>query len=183
MWIEEYRKAYGLELDDLARRVNVAGRKMEPRLCCTVTDTLIYVLERSKTPRTHPRIADAIAIACKATAEQRDSIVDEKHRGTFDPQQYNYTVSDAKVEKPVRQHKPGYEHSVVKVSKSGKVISRYKSLAEAERYGDMSIDTIRRRCRRMGDEFAKFDYTYRWAEEWDLMNRIQRLRDLGVEIS
>ena len=75
-------RQYGLEPDDLARMVNVAGRKMTPKLEGTVSDTLMYILETSKKPRTHPRIADAIATVCHATPEQRDSIVDERHRGT-----------------------------------------------------------------------------------------------------
>ena len=188
MWIDEYREKYGLELDDMARRVNVAGRKMRPRLTCTVTDTLIHILERSKTPRTHPRIADAIAIACGATAEQRDSIVDEKHRGTFDPSKYSH-ITKQTVNQPVKpeihEYKPGGEHAVVKVDHDGNIIRRYKSLTMAAYYEDnMTREAIRARCRRrVRGEFGKWIYTYRFAEEWDKMTRIEKLRDLGVKIS
>ena len=184
MWIEDYRNKYGLELDDLARRVNIAGKKLEPRLCCTVTDTLIHVLERSKVPRTHPRIADAIAIACKATAEQRDSIVDEKHRGTFDPAFYNTPKSERPEPQQPKPHKPGYEHGVVKVDRNGKILARYVSLTNAESYGEMSIDAIRARCKRkVQSELITWEFTYRYSEEWDKMSRIEKLRDLGVEIT
>ena len=83
MWIEEYRKQNGLELDEFARLVNIAGRRMRPPLEGTVSDTLIHLLEHMKVPRTHPRIADAIAAVCHATQEHRDSIVDPRHKGTW----------------------------------------------------------------------------------------------------
>ena len=183
MWIDDYREKYGLELDDMARRVNVAGRKMRPRLPCTVTDTLIHILERSKTPRTHPRIADAIAIACGATAEQRDSIVDEKHRGTFDPSKYNRIASASQNTTAKRSTAHG-ERSVVKIDRNGMVVRRYPSLAMAERYEDMTCESIRARCRRrVGGELERWAYTYRYADEWDKMSRAERLKDLGVRIS
>ena len=183
MWIDEYREKYGLELDDMARRVNVAGRKMRPRLPCTVTDTLIHILECSKTPRTHPRIADAIAIACGATAEQRDSIVDEKHRGTFDPSKYNH-IARAKESPAASKRTPHGERGVVKINREGMVVRRYPSLAMTEYYEDMTCESIRARCRRrVGGELERWAYTYRYADEWDKMSRAERLKDLGVKNS
>ena len=71
MWIDEYRSAHGMELDEFARAVNAYGRKMVPPLVCTITDELIHMLERVKGCVTHPIIANAIAEYCGATPEVR----------------------------------------------------------------------------------------------------------------
>ena len=181
MWIEDYREANGLELDDFARRVNIVGKKMTPRLVCTVSDTLIHILERSKNPRTHPRIADAIATTCGATAEQRDSIVDEKWRGTWEPMCItDLTTDNANVEK---EYKVGYEHPVVMVDENAHIVKRYRSLTAAENHTGVSLDMIRGRCRRQVKCEMIEGYTFRYASEWEDMTMMERLKDIGVETS
>lgn len=184
MWIEDYRKQYGLELDDMARRVNVAGRKLVPPLEGTVTDMLIHILEVSKVPRTHPRIADAIAMACKATAEQRDSIVDEKHRGTWKPQENDYSI--AVVPEPVRDksdYKFGSPRPVVQIDSHGYIIKRFCSIKSAAAYCGMNKDTITARCKHeISNEFAKNGSSFRYADTWDRMSRIEKMKDVGVDV-
>lgn len=182
MWIDEYREKNGLELDDFARRVNWVGRKMNPPLWGTVSDTLIHFLERSSSPRTHPRIADAIATACHATPEQRDTIVDKEHRGTWKMQQL-FTTTMTPVEKNVNTHKPGYERPIVKIDVQGRVVARYTSLTAAENCEDLGRDSIRVRCKReVKSEFNGRKYTFRFAEEWDKMTNEQKLEDLCGEV-
>ena len=173
MWIEDYRIAHGLELDDLARKVNTIGREIHYPWYCTVTDTLIHILERSKVPRTHPIIADAIAAACEATQEQRDSIVDEKHRGV---------VVKAKPRgEPVTAQNGDY--SVVMVDMHGNVLRQYGSARTAAIYGEMCDDSIQRRCNhKIKNEFDGRDYTYRYAAYWNKLTPVEKLRDLGVDV-
>ena len=131
MWIEDYRKEHGLELDDFARRVNLAGCKLEPPLEGVVTDMLIHILEISKTPRTHPRIANAIAMACGATPEQRDSIVDERHRGKWHPKPDDYNLDNVRVRRVQSEYKFGLPRAVVEIDRRGMIIARYESIKTA----------------------------------------------------
>ena len=184
MWIDEYREANGLELDEFARRVNIVGRKMNPPLWGTVTDTLIYKLERSKTPRTHPRIANAIATVCGATSEQRDSIVDERHRGKWEPVASPFEWREQKETIPRNQ---GFklDKAVVQVDGKARIINRWGSIRQAAKYTNVSAETIVRHCgRRVHQVFTVVrPYTYRFAEEWDKMSMAEKLQDLGVEIN
>lgn len=180
MFIEDYRRANGLELDDFARRVNLVGKHMQPPLEGTVSDTLIHILERSKVPRTHPRIADAIATVCGATAEQRDSIVAEHHRGTWTP----VRMSDVCGRKVTQGPKPWDERPVVMIDKNGHVLKTYKNITNAAVGAEISTKGIASRCKRMiKGEFDRLDYTYRYANEWSRMSMEEKLRDLGHKIN
>lgn len=182
MWIDEYRARYGLELDDMARRVNVAGRKLHPPLECTVTDTLIHILEISKVPRTHPRIANAIALACKATAEQRDSIVAERHRGKWKPPDGDYTLETLK-DAPRKPDCAVGERAVVQIDRNGYIIGRYKSVALAVMFCGVTQYAVTERClRRAPNEFDKYGFTFRYANEWDKLTMTEKLIDLGVDV-
>lgn len=180
MWIEDYRMANNLELDQMAHRVNLVGRKiLEPPLECIVSDTLIHILERSKTPRTHPRIADAIAIACNATQEQRDSIVDERHKGTWVP----VLTKDDWRDKPITP-RVGGAREVVRVDAKGRIMNRYKSIEQASKATGMGTKRIYKRCnRKLLNEFDVCDWTFRYANEWDKMTMTARLKNLGVDVS
>ena len=183
MWIEDYRKQYGLEVDDMARRVNLAGRKMVPPLEGTVTDTLIHILEISKVPRTHPRIADAIAMACKATPEQRDSIVAEKHRGTWKPSDDDYNLDSVPTTRTEPDYRFGTPRPVVQIDNHGYIIRRFSSIRAATAYTGVSKDAITARCKHeSANELARVSYTFRYADEWDKMSRVEKLKDLGVDI-
>lgn len=168
MWIEDYRTANDLELDEFARRVNQVGRRMKPPLWGTVADTLIYALERNKVPRTHPRIADAIAAVCGATEEQRDSIVDKKHHGTM--------VRVSILAKPAGTQR---DYAVVKLDANGDVVARYSTFQTAEKCERLSADAIRERCkRRIKNEFMPYSFTFRYEREWDRMTAEERQADI-----
>lgn len=168
MWIEDYRTANDLELDEFARRVNHVGRRMRPPLMGTVSDTLVHMLERSKTPRTHPRIADAIAAVCGATEEQRDSIVDKKHHGTM--------VKVSILAKPAETQR---DYAVVKLDANGDVVARYSTFQTAEKCERLSADAIRERCkRRIKNEFMPYSFTFRYEREWDKMTAEERQADV-----
>ena len=176
MWIEDYREAKGLELDDFARRVNQIGRKMRPPLRGTVSDTLIYMLERAKVPRTHPRIAAAIATVCRATPEQYDSIVSDAHRGTWEYRDVSRNTATC-IKK--------YEDKVVKIDDSARIVQRYVSIQNAAYCNDLSSDTVKARCEhKLKREFsASCPFTYRYAREWDKMTPEQKLKDIGVTVN
>ena len=175
MWIQEYREAHGMELDDFARAVNRHGRGMTPRLICTVTDELIHLLEIGGV--THPKIANAIAECCGATVEQRDMIVSQSHKGEWEPRQkaqyarrggfnYNNCASGAK--------------PVVKVDRHGNVVAAYESLVEASRHEQMNEDNIRKRCKRRLKQEITLDmpFTFRYQDEWLSMSMEEQLRDI-----
>ena len=176
VWIEDYREANGLELDDFARRVNQVGRKMRPPLHGTVSDTLIYMLERAKVPRTHPRIAAAIATVCRATPEQYDSIVDNAHKGTWEYVDIIGNTANAQVTTGI---------GVVKIDDSARIVQRYASIQTAAKCNDLSQDTIKTRCeRKVKREFsASNPFTFRYAKEWAKMTPEQKLKDIGVVVN
>ena len=177
MWIEDYRRKEGLELDEFARRVNRHSRKMNPPLLCTVTDELIYILERDKKSKTHPLIANSIAEVCGATVEQRDSIVAEIHRGTWSPDTQKQVV----IPEP-KKHVNG-AMPVVKVDLHGNIIAYFESVMDAGVQEPHSTDYVRKRCkRRVEYEFTpERPYTYRYESEWREMTPEQRIKDLGVD--
>ena len=169
MWIDEYRDAHGIELDEFARMVNRVGRQMNPPLIGCVSDTLIYLLEVSPTPRTHPRIADAIAYVCGATDEQRDSIVDKTHKGT----------RSEIVIKPKRQKRDTMK-SVLRIDRNGQVVGRYDSVNAAGAVSGMSRDAVLARCmRRMKDDFSRYEFTFRFEKEWSAMSESEKMADIG----
>ena len=175
MWIEEYRNREGLELYELAEKVNKYRREYDPFSCGIVSDQLLHILERSRNAVTHPRIANAIAEVCGATPEQRDMIVHKIHRGTWEP-----TRPGEREKVDVSKPKIGYK-PVVKVDRYGNIIDRYESLTDAVRYEAHRENSIRDRCkRRIDQEFTpQTPYTYRYADEWDNMTDEERLRDVG----
>lgn len=83
MWITDYREREGLELYQLQQRVNSYIHKMSNPIEATISGELIHMLEVDKNAVTHPRIANAIAIMCDATPEQRDMIVADVHKSKW----------------------------------------------------------------------------------------------------
>ena len=178
MWIQEYREANGMELDDFARAVNRYGHtKMIPRMICTITDTLIHMLERDKNCVTHPIIANAIAEYCGATPEQRDMIVAPAHKGNWEPRKRAAYAKQCEVRFNNCQNGA---RPVVKVDRHGNVVAAYESVTEAARREQMNEDNIRKRCKRRIKQDITLDmpYTYRYQEEWKDMNREEQLRDI-----
>ena len=179
MWIEDYRREHNLELDEFARLVNAVGREIHSPWYGTVTDELVYTLETRKNAKTHPHFADAIAVVCKATPEQRDSIVAEKHRG-WEPPKKNFSWSSRPtVIKPDRN-----AFAVVMISPAAKILKRYKNVRIAAMYGEMGEDAIKKRCQhKVEHEFTPDrPYTYRYAKDWDCLSREAKIKDIGVDM-
>ena len=186
MWIREFREAHGLDVDELARRVRmVADTKAMRRgrdFPVNCSAELIYKLETSATPRTHPHIADVIAAACGATAEQRDSIVDKSHRGTWRgdgrPKALDF-AAPALTKRAAPDRSYGKTRTIVKIDPEGRVVERYISVTQAARRNFMSDEFVDWRCvRNVKSEFAPMGYSFRYAEEWDRMKPEERTKDL-----
>lgn len=175
MWIEDFRIKNGLELDEFTRRVNMHARKVNPPLESGVSDTLIHMLERQKNAVTHPRIANIIADVCGATAEQRDMIVAEIHRGQWNPVVTKPNFNDLKL------HGQNGSKAVVKIDRRGNAVDYYESVVDAARRTPQTEKMIRDRCkRRVPNEFTYMvPYTFRYAAEWDIMTAAQRQEDIS----
>ena len=150
-----------MELDEFAREVNKSAE-----LVCTITDNLIHILEIGGI--THPRIADARAKYCGATAEQRDLIVHDDHKGEYVQERvwFNNATNGAK--------------AVVKVNLQGNVLEVYESVVETARHEQVNEDTIRKHCKRRikQDMTLQRPFTFRYKAEWDKMTREEQLKDI-----
>lgn len=201
MWIDEFRERNGIERHEFARRVRVIGAHRRPHRPIGCSEELVWLLERAKVPRTHPRIADLIAEACGATPEERDMIVDERHRGTWRGDGVPralfvggaYRIGEPAAapadalarENPWRTYpavaprKKTSNKRVVKVDRNGEVLERYDSLTSASAYNGISVDSISLRCsHKVPGEFEKYDYTFRLASDWDGLSAYARKADL-----
>lgn len=140
------------------------------------SEYLIWILMNEANAKTHPEFADAIADFTKATPQQRDSIVAEKHRGTYVP---NYNR-----EFDVRKRESGLAWNakeVVAVDRVGFVIRRYKTMKDAAAQIGCTASSIGIRCNKYNkvkDEFKPYGMTFRFADEWDVMTIEERRADL-----
>ena len=77
----------------------------------------------------------------------------------------------------------GSQRPVVQVDKQGFIIKRFASVKSAAYLTGMGIKAVATRCRKeIASELKNSDYTFRYADKWDRMNRIEKLRDLGVDV-
>ena len=176
MWIEDYRRSHNMELDEFARYVNHVGRRMRPALHCHVSDTLIHMLECDASCVTHPRIANAIAIACEATAKQRDMLVNECHYGEWTPEMSSTIIRTGK------KSREDNSRAVVKIDRYGNTLEWFRSVADAARSCGHSEDTVRRRCGRRVpyDITTPMPYTFRFDAEWSRMTSAEKIADIKV---
>ena len=73
------------------------------------------------------------------------------------------------------------KRAVVALLRGGIEESRYPSIAEAARAMECSIKHVEYRCKRKcetEDEFRYRGCTFRFAEEWDAMSEVDRMRDI-----
>lgn len=183
MWLEDFRRAHGLTLEDLGAHIRRLGKKRHPPI--TVSDTLLDRLEADPKFRTVPAIADLIAEACGATAEQRDQLVLEKHRGTWKPKPGRKPTPKAAAtreeeEEPERRN-DGHCHPVVAVDRAGFAVRRFTGVNNAAARCGTSHHAVYSRClRQIGrDEFRLLGITFRYAEEWDRMTDAERRADVA----
>ena len=183
MWLEDFRRAHGLTLEELGAHIRRQGKKRHPPI--TVSDTLLERLEGEPKFRTVPAIADLIAEACGATAEQRDRLVLEKHRGTWKPKPGRKPALKLKapVEEEPEMENDGTSRPVVAVDRAGFVVFRFVSVKNAAARCGTSPHAVYERCLRrlVNNEFSKLGFTFRYAEEWDDMTEAQRRARLGLD--
>lgn len=191
MWITEYRQRYGLTLEQLAGMIRRAGARKDPELW--ISDQLLYMLETREGFKTVPKLADLIAEACGATAKQRDELVLEQYRGKWKPTRVKPEIQRrAAIQKPLNppmpqkeaQPRPAFKaRKVVKVNRYGIELERYRSCDMAGAMCGVSAKYVNQRChhRLKYDEFNMINgrtYTFRFADEWDVMSEDERLKDL-----
>lgn len=192
MWITEFREQFGLDLEQLGAQIRRVGARKDPPL--RVSDILLYRLETDPKFRTVPALADLIAEACGATAQQRDALVLPKHRGTWKPPRRRETVRPRAAAAPAPPPEPPkvpqkpytkpalkVAHVVVRLNREGEELGRYASVSRAALDSLATTDQIISRCMRRYtlDEFKAYGYTYRYAEEWDRMSGAERAADLS----
>lgn len=161
MWITDCRERMGLELYQLQQRVNSYIHKMSNPIEATISGELIHMLEVDKNAVTHPRIANAIAIMCDATQEQRDMIVADIHKGKwvgpteqekeladnikamwdeYDIKEYfkkkgqtQQTQQETSTQEQLSTNSPLPKNrkEIVKVDRTANVVARYKSIKAA----------------------------------------------------
>ena len=181
MWIEDFRNEHNLTRAQLA-------------LMAGVTPQLIGILEDMNKAVTHPELADRIADMCGATAEQRDSIVHAKHRGTWKPSgkpkdiETRMRMSRPEPEKPKVEvldlPRPAVKYgqnrrAVVALDRQGKILARYESIVAAGKEEKRNLCSVAMRCaRQVAREWLMNGRTYRYADEWNAMNAAQRRADM-----
>lgn len=187
MWLTDYRKQFGLELETLGYYIRQEGGKRNPPL--RVSDELLYKLEHLKGFRTVQKLADLIAEVCGATAEQRDQLVLERYRGTWKPKagaraQATMAAPAPPIQKPREGRKgltaaEGRRKPVVCVDRLGDVLARYDSIENAAAMTGLSRDAIADRVSRKiaANEFQLCGTTFRFEEEWKAMGPQQRIKD------
>lgn len=182
MWLEDFRRAHGLTLEELGAYIRRLGRKKHPEI--TVSDILLERLEGEPKFRTVPAIADLIAEACGATAQQRDRLVLEKDRGTWKPKPGRKPTPKPKaapVEEEPEPKNDGHHHPVVAVDRAGFAVMRFAGVKNAAARCGVSHKMVYSRClRQLGrDEFRALGFTFRYAEEWDRMTDTERRADVA----
>lgn len=192
MWLADYMEAHALEPEEIARRACEYGRMMSPPLAGMPSGLLVAEIAAGA-GRTHPRFADAIAAVCGATARQRDMIAPERWAHSWrmtDAAKARAAEAIKRAEakrdaKPVVKAKPKivecYVRHVVEIDRHGNVMRRYGTVMEAAFRRNLYEKAVRERCRRkIKNEFARSEYTFRYEDEWGKMTTEERLRDVGA---
>ena len=179
-WLKEFRLNYikkndvvGISREELARMVQRKG------VGCSAV--LIGIIEGGGI--THPNIADKIAAVAGASKTQRDSMVNEVHRGKG-----NYKPPKMKPQQPghIRPMAPGYvgvnARPVVMLDRNAVIIGKYASEREAALAAQCSVSVVGSRCNRKvpgrNNEFSACGYTFRWLNEWEGMSVEERIEDM-----
>lgn len=151
MWIEDYRKAHGMTVGDLAEKVLKLSRK-RPGGREAHVGPIIARLEGVEGFVTVPGLADLIAEACEATPEQRDTLVLEKYRRN----------REKKTARSSYNRKP-----VAVIDKAGNVVETFPSGTAAGLTYGVSVDYVCKRARGLGgdSEFGMLDVTFRYTDE------------------
>lgn len=143
---------------------------------CKCSPELIGILRKGG--KTLPVFADRVARCTRATAEQRDSIVLEKHRGTWQPGKKSAKQPAEKEKK----RESAFVKGVVALDKLGNEIGRFRSVREAAERLETSTSVVSSRClrqiKKVRNEFNALGMTFRHAAEWDRMTSEARAEDM-----
>ena len=138
------------------------------------SEHLVWILMNQDGGITHPNIANSISEYIVPTAEQRDSIVHPKYRGTW--QSATKTKPDTD-----RHFRRWNAQPVVAVDRLGHVMKRFSSIKEAALYVGCSNQTISNRCNYVHmdeDEFNPYGMTFRFEADWERLTPEQRVNDI-----
>lgn len=187
-WLKKYRMDNRLSREQLAAKIRKPARPNRPETGIGCSAVLIEILESGDPKRgiTHPEIANRIAEVTGATAEQRDSIVHQKHRGTWTPRLRK--KAEIKKEEKVRHFSGNVSpnaRKVVRIARGGYETGRYESQSMAAMATGCTTMTVHNRCTRKlkpgTEEFSMYGCTFRYADEWDAMDERARMADLGFK--
>ena len=179
-WLKKYRMDNRLSREQLAAKIRKPARPNKPETGIGCSAVLIEILESGDPKRgiTHPEIANRIAEVTGATAEQRDSIVLEKHRGTWQPGKKSAKQPAEKEKK----RESAFVKGVVALDKLGNEIGRFRSVREAAERLETSTSVVSSRClrqiKKVRNEFNALGMTFRHAAEWDRMTSEARAEDM-----
>lgn len=188
MWLTEFREKWGLSIELLGTLIRRYAARRDPKL--RVSDTLLERLETEANFRTVPKLADVIALACGATAAQRDEMVLERFRGR--PYQPRAKAGEPPVIALLEQARGGggqirppkpapepHTRPVVMIDRDGNELLRYRSIVSAVEDTGICKEAILSRINRTKqmDEFEGYGVSFRLAEEWDRMTEAQRKAD------
>jgi hypothetical protein len=186
-WLEKWRRDFqrkdggtGIGRDELAKMIHKPGTYANPASEINCSAVLIAILEGGGI--THPEIANRIADITGATAQQRDMLVHEIHRGTYVPgAKENRTKSGKRPAPTDPGYKPANAREVVRIDIFGRT-ERYASVLDAAHAAGCSAGTVQTRCRRAlsakTNEFLIRDHTWRYADEWEAMTPEAQMDDL-----
>ena len=180
-------------LEDWMRRECCLDRKPDCRACRDMCIPKIVLAKETGVPMrlidriiydgwiTHPNFADAIADFTGALPWQRDSMVNEIHRGKWKPGRRRKRKT-AKAEYTGDSHYKWKERPVVLIDRKGNERKRFAGAQAAADYAGKGRNYIYSRCERrisqQTDEFARTEESFRWADEWDRMSPEERAEDV-----
>lgn len=192
MWITEFRKEYGLTLEQLGAAIRRVGARKNPP--ARVSDILLENLETKRGYKTVPGLADLIAETCGATPAKRDELVLERYRGTWrGTGKPKVGQRKPPTERPVaaaptppptavkKKRSNGHDRQVIAIDRNGNIVHRYGSVKNAWGMTGLNPSSIRKRCcgTIMGDEFRAYGYTFRYADAWEGLTEDQRKAELA----
>ena len=194
-WLMAYMRENELSPEEIARRASEYRVLNREEIFGQPTGALVATLAAAGgTMKTCATFASAIAAVCGATGRQRDMLVTARHRREWrftDEAVARAQRAAARVEAHMhpwralpavtRPRNSEGGHAVVKIDKHANVFKRYSTIEHASEAELVSASYIIRRCmRQVKSEFDRGYYSYRYADEWDKMDQMGRLRDVGA---
>jgi len=188
-WLEEWMRSEC----SIATKKNPCGDCTELCAPCMILsqETGAYVSTIKKLALepdfiTGAALANRIAQATGATADQRDMLVNPIHHGEWKPDRRKRRlakIAASGAREPAAKAGEGESfRAIVMIDTTGRELKRFAGMAEARVYGDRNYIGITNRCDRKlapgTDEFLPHGTTYRWADEWDGLTDAEKQADI-----